>query len=283
VLASFTAVRELSRTPSYTGAVIGDPRHRRRSKAYCWRRLAGASVPVSAAISLAVLANAVLVAPLVPTASATGLSPALAVAAAISAGESEPSVHWVTTGSSGGTSTTLSTDAGRSSGWQTVTYTAATEGGTEQAELTIELVDGAGYMIGNAEGLYVEGLTTAESTDEAGKWISIPVSSPIYQPSIDGLTIKTTMKELQMSGAVTAKAPVRINGHRDLGYEGKTKPAQGQPSIPETLYVGSIGSHLPVKVVETGATTVFSEWGTAISVTKPTGPITLRSSWLRRA
>src|ERR1019366_752896 len=111
-----------------------------------------------------------------PSASTSALSPAQAVRASISTGARQASVHWVSSAVVSGVSTELDTQAGGSSGWQTITESQ----GTTSAQLTIELVKGAACMIGDAGGLYLQGLTQAQASAEAGKWISVPSSSRVY-------------------------------------------------------------------------------------------------------
>jgi hypothetical protein len=171
----------------------------------------------------------------------------------------------------------MNTQAGASSGWQTVT---ATEG-SSSANLTIELVKGTAYLYGNAAGLYFQGFTRAAATVEAGKWISVPASSRIYASAVAGLTVKSTMEGMEMSGAVNAVAPTTIAGHQDPGYSGSTKPSAGQKSLREILYVSSTGAHLPVKAVVRGVTTLLSGWGSAVDVMAPAGAVRLEASWVR--
>ena len=82
-------------------------------------------------------------------------------------------------------------------------------------------------------------------------------------------------------GAVKSVPAIEFRGHRDPGYQGRTKASPGQPSASETLYVSPTGNQLPVKVLADGSTTVFSQWGSAVDVTTPNGAVVLKSSWLR--
>lgn len=235
--------------------------------------LASAALPVAGVF----VAGALMPNALMPNASASLLSPAQAVAESVNAGLKEPSVHWSSTADIKGVTISMSTQAGGSSGWQTITES---ENG-ESANVTIELVKGAAYMTGNAEGLYLQGLTQTAAEAQASKWLSVPASSPLYEPAVAGLTVRTTMQELQMTGTVKAVAAATIGGHKDPGYKGVTKPFEGQKGMSETLYVSPLGPHLPVKVIAGGATTLFSAWDSAVSVTTPTGAVVVKASWLR--
>jgi hypothetical protein len=227
------------------------------------------------ATAVAALAFAPLAGP-VPVAGAAALAPAGVVAAAIAAGEAQPSVHWVATADVKGVKTVIDSHAGRASGWQTVEETA----GTASASLTIELVGGTAFMTGSAGGLYRQGLTEKAATAEAGIWVAVPPSSAIFASVAAGLTMKSAMQELEMAGKVTSVAPSRVGGHLDPGYKGKTKASAGQPSQSETVYL-TPAPHLPAKVLSGGATTLFDQWGSAVSVTRPSGAVTVKASWLQ--
>jgi hypothetical protein len=230
-----------------------------------------------AGLGLAAVAGAAMVVVAIMPAAAGAVPPGRAVAAALAAGAAQPSVHWVAIADTKGITTTLNTHAGRASGWQTVSETAS----TGSAALTIELVKGALFMTGSAGGLYLQGLTEKAATAEAGKWVSVPASSPIYASVAAGLTTKSTMQEFVMAGTVTKVAPARVSGHLDPGYRGKTKAAKGQPAQAETVYVTASSPYLPAKVVSGGATTLFSQWGSAVNVTRPSGAVPLKAVWLQ--
>jgi len=232
--------------------------------------VAGRPAAVAASAAVVVLAAAA-------PAGAANLPPARAVAAALAAGAAQPSVHWVAIADAKGVTTTLDTHAGRASGWQTVSETAS----TGSATLTIELVKGAVFMTGSAGGLYLQGLTEKAATAEAGKWVAVPASSSIYASVAAGLTMKSTMQEFVMAGTVTKVAPGRVGGHLDPGYKGKTKAVPGQPAQGETIYVTASSPTLPAKVVSGGATTLFTQWGSAVNVTRPSGAVALKAAWLQ--
>ena len=162
-------------------------------------------------------------------------APAAIVDAALSAGQSQSSVRWVSTATSKGIKSTIVTDAGHSSGEQTILWTQ----GKNSVFVTVELVNGTGYLIGSAGGLYAQGFTTTAATKEAGKWVSLTPSTPDYAPIVSGLTTATTMEQMQMTGKVTAVPSVAIDGHTYPGFKGTTRPFEGQPGLSETIYVSS--------------------------------------------
>ena len=205
-------------------------------------------------------------------------TPAQAVSAALSGAERQASVRWASSVTTKGITNSIVTQAGRSAGSQLITWSE----GKNAAYLAIELVNGTGYMTGTAGGLYAEGFTQAAATSEAGKWISLTAASPAYTSTVSGLTIATTMEQMQMSGSVTSVPAVVIVGHSYPGYKGVTKPFEGGAALHETIYVSTTATPLPVKAVQDTSSVVFGDWGEAISVSVPKGAVPIQSGWLRK-
>jgi hypothetical protein len=205
-------------------------------------------------------------------------SPAEAVSAALSGAQKQSSVRWASSVTTKGITNTIVTQAGHSSGSQLITWSE----GKNAAYLAIELVSDVGYMTGTAGGLYAEGFTQTAAVSEAGKWISLTSSSSAYASTVSGLTIATTMQQMQMAGPVTSVAAVTIAGHTYPGYKGMTKPFQGGPALTETLYISTTATPLPVKAIQDTSTVVFGDWGEAIKVSVPKGAVPIQSGWLRK-
>ncbi|HXW78411.1 MAG TPA: hypothetical protein VEJ84_02875 [Acidimicrobiales bacterium] len=205
-------------------------------------------------------------------------SPAQAVSAALSGAQKQSSVRWASSVTTQGITNTIVTQAGRSQGSQLITWSE----GKNAAYLAIELVNGVGYMTGTAGGLYAEGFTQTAAASEAGKWISLTSSSSAYASTVSGLTIATTMEQMQMAGPVTSVPAVTISGHRYPGYKGTTKPYQGGPALQETIYLSTTATPLPVKAVQDTSTVVFGDWGEAVKVSVPKGAVAVQSGWLRK-
>lgn len=205
-------------------------------------------------------------------------SPAQAVSAALSGAQKQSSVRWASSVTAKGITNTIVTQAGRSAGSQLITWSE----GKNAAYLAIELVSGVGYMTGTAGGLYAEGFTQTAAVSEAEKWISLTSSSSAYASTVSGLTIATTMEQMQMAGPVTSVPAVTISGHQYPGYKGMTKPFQGGPALDETIYISTTATPLPVKAVQDTSTVVFGDWGEAIKVSVPKGAVPIQSGWLRK-
>ena len=205
-------------------------------------------------------------------------SPAQAVSAALSAGQHQSSVRWASSVTTKGIDNTIITQAGQAAGSQLITWSQ----GKNVAYLAIELVNGTGYMTGTPGGLYAEGLTQAAAGSEADKWISLSPSSSAYTSTVSGLTMATTMAQMQMARDVTAVPAATIAGRRYPGYKGITEPFEGGPPLHETIFVSATATPLPVKVVQDTTTIVFGNWGEAINVSVPKGAVPIQPTWLRK-
>ncbi len=236
---------------------------------------------VAAASGIGTAATALAATPLAATPSvATPLaaaSPAQRVISAFNAGLGQSSVRWVTTESANGVKVVIISDVGHSKGSQIITWSQ----GQAQGLLSVVLVKGTAYLIGNGAGLYLQGFTAAAATKEANKWIAVATTSAAYAPAADGLTVSSALDPLMMGGPVTAVGGTKILGLSTLGFQGTSKPSQGQAGVAEKLYVRSTGAPLPVEVVQNNTTTVFNNWGEAIKVSVPLGAVAIQATWLR--
>jgi hypothetical protein len=215
------------------------------------------------------------------TATPSKASPAQLLSMALASADHEGSVHWVSVAKVGAAKLVITTDAGRSTGYQT---NVVSEQGQE-ATVTERLVGTTAYVRGNALGLEVElNFTATAAADEAGKWLSVSKGGPDYELIAAGLTVSTTMAELEIAGTVKSAPSVTINGQRTLGLRGATKPIGGAPSVDETLYVTATGTVLPVRAVQTHQGTVntvnFTNWGETVPRVKPPASTPIKASWL---
>jgi hypothetical protein len=231
---------------------------------------------VRALISVVGLVAGAVVGPASAALAAT-VPPAQQVASAVNAGVGEHSVRWVSTESANGVKLGIISDVGRAAGSQVITWTE----GSSEGILSVVLASGTAYIIGNGAGLYIQGFTTTAATKEADKWIAVKPSSAAYSATAAGLTISTALDPLRMAGPVSAVPGATILGVVTRGFEGTSKPFQGQPGAAEKLYLRSSGAPLPVEAVQNNTTTVFDNWGEPIRVSAPLGAVPIQSSWLR--
>jgi hypothetical protein len=198
---------------------------------------------------------------------------------ALATADREPSVHWVTTlGDKGHAVGTITTYAGKAVGHQT----GLIQG---KATITARLVNGWAYATGNALGLQaLLDFKAAPAAIEAGKWLFATDAGPDYKRIAIGLTVATSIDDLEMMGTVSSAPAALINGKRALGLRGRTRPYDGSPSVLETLYVSPSATPLPVKAIQSegslSETTLFSEWGQPVIATAPHDAVRIKASWL---
>jgi hypothetical protein len=126
-------------------------------------------------------------------------------------------------------------------------------------------------------------LSTKEATTLATKWVSVPSTDSAFASVVSSLKITSEFNTYIPSSHMKELKPRKIDGKKVIPLTGKptTKTAtRGNGSV--TLFVGA-NSHLPVagtlvaqranKVVREEA--VFSDWGQPITVTAPSGAVTI--------
>jgi hypothetical protein len=229
---------------------------------------------VAAAPSAAPVKSTVAAAPSATTPAALSASDLLSAAQA--AVRSSGSVHTDVTYTSNGTALHYSDDATPTEGRQVVTDG---NGGQE----TVLLVNGIGYVQGNAEALEVlSGLSAQQAGQFAGQWIEVRPGQKLgpaaFSDVISGLSLPSVASELTLSGAPSLVKPITIGGQPANGLQGTTSAADGFP-IPATsvLYVADNAQRLPVQLSVQGNgytyQMTFSQWGEAVHLTAPTQTI----------
>ena len=198
-------------------------------------------------------------------------------AQAIAATRASAGFHYVAV-SSGGSSQTIVGDAGRSSGRQTITFVSSY--GTEQ--FTLLLVNGTVYFQGNTPAVQDQlGVSAATAPSFANKVISVVQGDGPYTVLQPGITTSSQAGEMsltpQSSATVTAPGPVT-----ETRISGIVPPTNGLPAGTGSLEIAA-RTDLPITYTSTVSgstasgtvvltfTTNFSAWGTAPSVTAPTG------------
>jgi hypothetical protein len=211
--------------------------------------------------------------------------PGQLLSASLSAAGGEAGVDWVGTSHASGTSVTLTTKAGRHDGLQSINFSI----GTKQGLVSIILVGTNVYIQGNVFGLeqYL-GFSTGAAQKEAGRWMSIAEPDAtlvnIFETVAAGLTVSTTVSELDMSGPLSVTGTKTVAGQHVVGIRGTTLPTSEAPSTPQLLYVKSTGEHLPVEAVQLFKSETSSEvlgpWGQAPAARVPPGAVPFQVSWL---
>jgi hypothetical protein len=189
-------------------------------------------------------------------------------------------VHFVSTATQGPTSIRVVGDTGAASGTQTLTV----KNGKLTEHVTATIAGQNGYVQGNSTALhYVLGLTTAQSSKYAGKWLAFPITNTGLDELVGGLLNAEVPTELKMNAPYTWGKTTTVNGQQALAVRGSVSTSGGG-KIPVILYVPATGKPLPIEEVTnpgaTGATTIrgtvtFSNWGEQTSEKAPAHSVSL--------
>lgn len=208
-----------------------------------------------------------------------GKSPAQILSAGIKTAEAQSSVHYVLQASGQSQAQTITGDAGRNQGIQTVK--------TGADEVEVEVVGNLAYLQGNAGGLqHTIGMTAAAAGQYAGRWISVSPSDTLYRPITQAVTLRGVFTQLTPSGSLVKSTPGIVSGHEVIGVRGGLPgTSQGGVNGDAVLYVSTASATLPVgftgqatsgskKVTDVGA---FSRWGEPLHLTAPSGAVAYSS------
>ena len=210
------------------------------------RHIPARTAAVAAGTAAAALALAAVAAPATP-AGATDTPSTSATAeyqAALKAVGSQ-GVHFDSTATQSGATLDVSGDAGKTSGSQDLVV----KNGGVTERLTARVVGSTGYVTGNAAALqHVIGLTAAQSSKYASKWLSFPTSNTGLERARRRLLSSQVSKELQIGGPFTYGTTTTVAGQHVLAIKGSVATQSGS-KVPVVLYVPASGSPLPIKEV----------------------------------
>jgi hypothetical protein len=190
-------------------------------------------------------------------------------------------VHFDSTASQSGATLDVSGDAGKTSGSQALLV----KNGSVTERMTARVVGSTGYVTGNAAALqHVIGLTAAQSSKYASKWLSFPTSNSGLDELVGGLLSSQVSKELEIGGPFTYGTATTVAGQQALAIKGSVATSTGS-KVPVVLYVSSSGSPLPIEEVTNAGnaggssaihgTVSFTNWGENKSQTAPTHTVSL--------
>ena len=238
---------------------------------------AAAGLAAAAALSLA-LAAAPVGAATTPTTSTTSATDAYN--AALKAVGSQ-GVHFDSVAQQNGATLEVSGDAGTTSGSQKLLV----KNKNVNERMTALVVGSTGYVSGNAAALQnVIGLTKAQSSKYAGKWLSFPTSNSGLDELVGGLLSSQVSKELEIGGPYTYGKPTTVAGQQATAINGSVATQSGG-KVPVVLYLPSSGTPLPIREVTNAGksggssaihgTVTFSHWGENKSQTAPSHTVSL--------
>ncbi len=184
-------------------------------------------------------------------------------------------VHFVSTATQQGVTLTASGETGKTSGTQTITV----KGDNVTEHMSAVVLGGTGYVNGNAAALHrIIGLTNAQSSKYADRWLTFPTANSALGELVSGLLNSQVATELQMTGPFTRGASTTVNGVSVLAIDGFASTESGH-KVPVVLYVPSTGTPLPVEEVTNpkasgGSSTIhgtvtFTQWGEVPNISAP--------------
>jgi hypothetical protein len=190
-------------------------------------------------------------------------------------------VHFSSVATQNGAELDVSGDAGSTSGTQTLVV--KNKNTTEHMSALV--VGSTGYVKGNESALQnVIGLTKAESTKYAAKWLSFPTSNQGLGELVGGLLSSQVAKELEIGGPYTAAKDATVAGQKATAIQGAVTNESGG-KVPVVLYIPASGTPLPIREVtnpgNAGGTSAihgvvtFSNWGEDKKQTAPTKTVSL--------
>ena len=154
-------------------------------------------------------------------------------------------MHFSSVAKQNGAELDVSGDAGKTSGVQTLVVKSSK--GTEN--MTALVVGSTGYVKGNQAALAnVIGLTKAESTKYANKWLSFPTSNQGLGELVGGLLSSQVSKELEIGGPYTYGKSTTVAGQNATAINGSVANQNGG-TVPVVLYIPSSGTPLPLQEV----------------------------------
>jgi hypothetical protein len=244
-------------------------------------RTAAVATGLAAAAALALAAPAGAASTTTTTAAAAGSAAATAHYNAALKAVGTKGVHFVSVAKQNGAELDVSGDAGSTSGTQTLVV--KNKSTTERMSALV--VGSTGYVKGNEAALQdVIGLTKAESTKYANKWLSFPTSNQGLGELVGGLLSSQVAKELEIGGPYTYAKDATVAGQKATAIKGAVANESGG-KVPVVLYIPASGTPLPIREVTNagsagGASAIhgvvtFSNWGENKKQTAPTKTVSL--------
>jgi hypothetical protein len=195
---------------------------------------------------------------------------------ALAATRAATGCHYIGVTTGGGANQRIVGDAGQSGGSQVITFDS--NFGAEQ--FTLVLASGTVYFQGNTPALQDQlGVSATAAPGLQGKWISVSSGDGPYSVLAPGITVAEQARQLALT-PTSATQVKTSDGTAATRITGAVPPQNGAPAGSGHLDV-STSSNLPISYVSTvtgsgltlSNTTTFSAWGTAPSITTPSGAV----------
>jgi hypothetical protein len=190
-------------------------------------------------------------------------------------------VHFASVAKQNGAELDVTGDAGKTSGSQTLVVKSKKP--TERMSALV--VGSTGYVKGNTAALAnVIGLTKAESTKYANRWLSFPTSNQGLGELVGGLLSSQVATELEIGGPYTYGKSATVGGQKATAIIGAVANDNGS-KVPVVLYIPSSGTPLPIQEVTNagksgGSSAIhgvvtFTNWGENKTQTAPKNAFSL--------
>jgi len=203
---------------------------------------------------------------------------------ALRQGDSQPSLHYVSTSTGGGVTTTIVGDVNQTAGMQTILLSR----GKTKARIVIELVGHEAYFRGSAAAVESAiGLTVPESAAAAGQWISVVPSDSVYQSTAAALTVRSVISEMALAPPITGGRKTVVGGRTVIQMSGSWvgNGITQKEHATANLYIAGLVTPLPIRfsgVAPPTATSsrfvdsmVLSRWGEPVHVVAPASSVPL--------
>jgi hypothetical protein len=113
------------------------------------------------------------------------------------------------------------------------------------------------------------GLRAADAAKNAGRWLTVPHTSPAFATVAADVRLSSTLSELRLKPAPTSASSTSFAGVRATALRN---------SSGETVYVQASGARLPLGEVgvhgKTRVSVTFSRWNEPLRIVAPTRPTT---------
>lgn len=152
-----------------------------------------------------------------------------------------------------------------------------------QDQTVVQLIGTTLFVKGNSAGLQdLAGLSGAQASQQAGRWLAVPAGDPLYGRFASSLLLPHVLADFTPTGTLGVSTPGTVHGHRVVGVRGAlgTGPGSGtavlwastsSPSVPvggETDRGGGVAE---------ASVAAFSSWGERVALQGPSGAVAYSS------
>jgi hypothetical protein len=185
--------------------------------------------------------------------------------------------------------------AGTTSGTAWTTYTVSNGTKSSKFHGQVVLSNGTVFFKGDAGAWYFEmSIMGGPGITQANRWVAISSKCTsgtrqeckLFQRLASGLTVRTAMSPVAMTGPLSLLPPTTVLGQRVVGIRGTTAKGIRTPAVPEVVYVREGGTPLPVEAVQAalsnsaGTWTFRFEWAKVSPVGPPSPSVPFNPRWL---